>query len=212
MWTCCSVGIRKRCKVKDKDNPAEDIILPKNVIKRKAKKPTDGVVKLIRKILRRFNDSDDDLLLYYELGFRLGMRKGELLGLPFSAIDLEKMQIHVCQDIVRDENYKSSILKDTKTEGSNRIIPIPICLKEKLIAKIARTRRITNRVAESCIIAKTDNFKPQTDLLLIKVADGKPYFSNSPTRKLKKMLEVIKADKEFEIDKEMEELFWSVMI
>ena len=194
--------------------------MPKNIIKRKAKKPTDGVIKLIREILRRFNETGEDLAIYYELGFRLGMRKGELLGLSISEINLEKMQIHVCQqltktnslvkgldgaDIKRDKDYKSSILKETKTEGSNRIIPIPTCLKEKISVKIAKTNRIVNRVVESCLLAKTADFKPQTDLLFIK-ADGKPYFSNSPTRKLKKMLEVIKVDKEFEIDKEAEDI------
>lgn len=202
-------------------NPAEDITLPKNIIKRKAKKPTDGVVKVVRELLRRFNDADDDLLLYYELGFRLGMRKGELLGLPISAIDLQSMTIHVEQQLTktnplaknldgtdiedRGDKYRTSILKTTKTEGSNRVIPIPSCLKEKLAAKIAKTCHITNRVAESCLLTKTADFKPRIDLLFVK-ADGKPYFSNSPTRKLKKMLEAIKADEKFGIDEDVESI------
>lgn len=221
LWLCKKALHRAFKNRIIRDNPAEDITLPKNNILRKAKKPTDGVVDLIREILRRFNIVDDDLVLYYELGFRLGMRKGELLGLPISAIDLQNMTIHIEQQLTktnplaknldgtdiedRGDKYRTSILKTTKTEGSNRVIPIPSCLKEKLAVKIAKTCRITNRVAESCLLAKTADFKPRTDLLFIK-ADGKPYFSNSPTRKLKKMLEAIKADEEFDIDEDVESI------
>ncbi|MBU2700446.1 integrase [Sporomusaceae bacterium BoRhaA] len=217
LWLCKKALHRAMKNRLIRDNPCEDIKLPKLDIIKKAKQPTKDLIKIIKEILKRFDRNDDDLSLYYHLGFRLGMRKGEILGLASSCIFLDKKQIEICQQLTktnplafdlngnkieeRSDKYKTSILKETKTEGSNRIIPIPNCLLEKIQKKIQKSSIIENKVAESCILAKSKDFTPKCDLLFIK-ADGKPYFSNTPTKKLKKMLEEIQNDEKFEMSEE----------
>lgn len=217
LWLCKKALHRAMRNRLIRDNPSEDIKLPKLEIIKKAKQPTKDIIKLIKEILKRFDNAEDDLALYYHLGFRLGMRKGEILGLAISCIFLDKMQIKICQQLTktnplshdlkgnkiekRSEGYKTSILKETKTKGSNRTIPIPSCLRKQIEDKITKSSLIENKVAESCILAESREFKPKRDLLFIK-GDGKPYFSNTPTKKLKKMLEEIQEDKKFVMTEE----------
>lgn len=74
------------------------------------------------------------------LSLYAGLRVGEVCGLKWKNIDLEKGVIHIENSVERikniDEKFDSPktvlILSDTKSETSNRIIPIPINLKQIL--------------------------------------------------------------------------------
>lgn len=62
------------------------------------------------------------------LALATGMRRGEICGLRWEDIDFEKQQIHVNKSLVEDKcsnhNGASLILKECKTEKSNRWIAI----------------------------------------------------------------------------------------
>lgn len=62
------------------------------------------------------------------LALATGMRRGEICGLQWEDIDFEKQQIHVNKSLVEDKcsnhNGTSLILKECKTEKSNRWIAI----------------------------------------------------------------------------------------
>lgn len=60
-----------------------------------------------------------------------GMRKGELLGLQWGDIDLEKRLIHVRRSVWYDSNVPN--VKDPKTEAGKRKIPILNLLYDELV-------------------------------------------------------------------------------
>jgi len=62
-----------------------------------------------------------------------GMRRSEMLGLTWDDVDFSKKEITVDKGFVTTRS-KGNILKDTKTESSNRIIAIPTQLVNMLKA------------------------------------------------------------------------------
>lgn len=74
--------------------------------------------KLVRKELR-----DHRLHVFYVLTLLLGMRRGELLGLRGSAVDLERGSLTVLTNLQRVEGELRLVLP--KTRSSERTIPLP---------------------------------------------------------------------------------------
>ena len=65
-----------------------------------------------------------------------GMRRGELLGLKWSDIDIEHGLISVQRSVWYDGSQP--FIKNTKTEAGERTIPILEPLKEKILAELKR--------------------------------------------------------------------------
>lgn len=107
-----------------KTNPAHDAEIPRNLKqkKRKAATPKDEEAIL--------NSSLDDWQLP-AFALLTGMRKGEVLGLKWKDIDLEKSIIYVSRSIWY-ANSKANI-KSTKTEAGERCIPIVDKLRIRII-------------------------------------------------------------------------------
>lgn len=105
-----------------KYNPAIEAEIPRNLPETKRHPATPAEEATIRK------NSDVWLLPY--LALTTGMRKGELLGLRWEDIDLEKNLIYVRRSVW----YGSGIhIKEPKTEAGKRKIPIIQPLREELL-------------------------------------------------------------------------------
>jgi len=69
---------------------------------------------------------DPDLYAAYVLILILGLRKGEVLGLTWEAIDFVNEEISIGQQLQRVR--RELLLRETKTEASNATLPLPeIC-------------------------------------------------------------------------------------
>ena len=55
----------------------------------------------------------------------LGLRRGEVLGLAWPDVDLERGEIHIRRALVPNHLMGKPVLGPTKTSGSNRILPLP---------------------------------------------------------------------------------------
>ena len=60
----------------------------------------------------------DDFKAYYTIRFFTGLRTGEIDGLHWDKVDLDKKQIYIDQSLVKGE------MTDAKTDGSNRVIKL----------------------------------------------------------------------------------------
>lgn len=65
-----------------------------------------------------------DMELPVALPFDCLMRRGELLGLRYSDINFETSTITICHSLVESEDSKVAVLKDCKTDSSNRKIVV----------------------------------------------------------------------------------------
>lgn len=100
-------------------NPAEHIEPPK-AKKYKAEVLNINEIKILLKALE-----GDRLEVPISLVLFLGLRRGELLALKWSDIDYKNKTISIQRNLVRGgDNGNELILKEPKTEESNRTIPI----------------------------------------------------------------------------------------
>jgi integrase len=106
-----------------KTNPTRDAELPRNLEEKQRKAASPADESSIRNA-----ENDEWLLPYFAL--MTGMRKGEILGLQWGDIDLERDIINV-QRSVWHEGGKPRI-KSPKTEAGTRRIPILAPLKKKI--------------------------------------------------------------------------------
>ena len=81
----------------------------------------------------------------YELALKLGMRRGELLGLRWADIDLDGRTLRVSQSMQRvatgseAKGKKTALVTgDVKTDGSRRTIALPDSIVKALRAHKAR--------------------------------------------------------------------------
>lgn len=78
---------------------------------------------------------NNEIYLPVLLSSTLGLRRGEVLGLKWSAIDFENNLMHINHTVIRaiEKGENIYIRQDkTKTEGSNRTIPMPPLLASVL--------------------------------------------------------------------------------
>jgi integrase len=73
-----------------------------------------------RKLLEAANG--DKLEALYVLAVTTGMRRGELLGLKWSDVDLENSRLSIRRTLTRTDNGKRVALGDSKTKKSRRTI------------------------------------------------------------------------------------------
>jgi integrase len=111
-------------------NPALMVTPPKPIYKI-PKTWSMEQVKAFLEILK-----DDRWAAIYYLGCGTGMRKGEVLGLPLSALDLDKGYLMVVQTL-QLVNGKLELL-EPKTQKSRRMIVLPDFVKEVLKVHLVR--------------------------------------------------------------------------
>ena len=85
--------------------------------------PTVLTPDLLKEFLSRLIDPAKTAVL---LGTVTGLRAGELLGLKWSDIDFEKLEIRLIRDVVKQR------IERCKTEASKKPIPIDAALAEAL--------------------------------------------------------------------------------
>jgi len=88
-----------------------------------------------RKIERYIVMAEDRRLFGIIIGLYSGLRIGELIGLEWNDVDLEKGIITINKTVYRDKNGSDGwqLCVDTpKTKSSERIVPLPSCLIEYL--------------------------------------------------------------------------------
>ena len=66
----------------------------------------------------------------------MSCRASEVQGLSWSAVDLKENRIHICRTVVQDKDQKFVERSRTKTEGSDRWIPIFIPELRKALAAV----------------------------------------------------------------------------
>ena len=76
--------------------------------------------------------------LFVLMGLKTGLRRGELLGLMWDAIDLDKGEIKVFRNLVI-VNGHTQLEDTTKTKAGVRTVPVPDSLLELLKAEKAKT-------------------------------------------------------------------------
>lgn len=107
-----------------KHNPARDAELPRNLAEKKRKAAPPNEEAAIK------SAKDDPWMLPY-FALMTGMRRGEILGLKWSDIDLDRNIINVQRSVWYDGSQP--YIKSTKTEAGQRLIPILAPLKERIL-------------------------------------------------------------------------------
>ena len=79
--------------------------------------------------------------LFVRLGLETGMRRGELLGLMWDAVDLEAGVVHVRRNYVMTPDG-STLSDDLKTENSRRDLPLTPGMVQRLKEKRAKTNSL----------------------------------------------------------------------
>ena len=117
-----------------KSNPALDVMLPQ---KNKRHRPKSLTLEQIQKIFNRFKNSDLYTPIY--IGFNTGMRVGEVTGLTWDDIDMDKGYIDINKQLVCIGG--KWYFKDPKTEASVRTIKMPDSLLDYLRKLKARQEK-----------------------------------------------------------------------
>jgi integrase len=86
-----------------------------------------------------------DYYLAYLLAFYTGMRIGEVLGLHWSDIDLDKQVIHVQHTLTLNEG--KYVIGPVKTDSSNRSIPIG----DNLIQQLEEHKKFSSNTSEEMV-------------------------------------------------------------
>jgi integrase len=76
-----------------------------------------------RTFLEAARESADPLYAAYVLILVLGLRKGEVLGLAWAAIDLENAVLSIERQL--QGGRRELLLRETKTEASDNTLPLP---------------------------------------------------------------------------------------
>jgi integrase len=132
-------------------NPT-DMASPPSV---KFKTPSTWTGEQVKQFLEQIRD--DRWAGIYYLACGVGMRKGEILGLPLSALDLEKGYLKVTQSLQYIPSRGLNLL-DPKTDKSRRMIVLPSFVVEALKAHLARRERLSQgpHWKESGLVFTTD--------------------------------------------------------
>lgn len=84
-----------------------------------------------------------DMYLFVLLGVRAGLRRGEILGLQWSDIDLDAGTLTVNRSIVNDGKVeRGRVSLDLKTSAAHRTVPVPKAVAAELRAARAESRSI----------------------------------------------------------------------
>lgn len=142
-----------------KDNPMNDIN-NKPKVKNNIKKMDKALSKEELKI---FLDAaaNENVYLPFLLDSYTGIRRGELAGLKWYGVDLDKNTIKISGSLYRKKGEGLKYKSYPKTESSNRIIPIPeivysLLLKEKQLQEEMKKEYGENFNKENYVFIKFD--------------------------------------------------------
>lgn len=158
-----------------KQNPIHKIKIPKDSSTNKQEVYTVEEIKALQKAVK-----NTDMELPVALLFDCLMRRGELLGLRYSDINFETSTITICHSLVESEDSKVPVLKDCKTDSSNRKIVV-----SEYTMKLLKKQRTIYK-ANKLRLGKDFN---NTDYVVCQ-ENGKPFLPKSFTRKWARTLEV----------------------
>lgn len=128
-----------------KENPVDSKIALKEEVEKKIK-PLERVE--LKALFRAARKSRYFLVLL--IAYCTGMRRGEILGLSWDNVDLEKKRINVRQQYVRTATGEN-IFQTPKTKSSIRTISLP----EKLVRLLSLTKRKAKKNSHNLVIYTT---------------------------------------------------------
>ena len=124
---------------------------------RKSRKVKPWTVDEAQQFLASARDARDALYAAYVLILVLGLRKGEVLGLTWELVDLDKAELFVGEQVQRVG--RRLLRRQVKTEASEAPLPLPaICvaaLKLRKAQQDAARRRHADRWADTGLIFTT---------------------------------------------------------
>ena len=156
------------------ENPCEQVKPTKIPKRKKASIARDPA----RKLLKALKDESLKYKCITLLAATTGERRGEILGIGDSTLDLENCIIDVSRAI---RHTKGKIfLKNPKTESGERIIPLPASLAP-LLREIIASRNKQREECEDKWVNKveTEDGEPVENDLLFTQWNGKPMHPNS---------------------------------
>lgn len=157
-----------------------------NLTKYRRNKPN---IKILNKEqLKKFLSYAKDSNWYLEilLGLFCGLRKGEILGLKFSDVDLENRVITISHQLIRDgelENKTGKIIKQKliesspKTQNSIRRLKVPQLIIDEIIKR--------KELIQKCKLFYKENYNDYDYISCQK--DGKPHCMSALNQCIKKI-------------------------
>lgn len=93
----------------------------------RARKPQAWTTEQVRSFLESARKADDALYAAYVLILVLGLRKGEVLCLEWSEVNLDSAELTISHQLQRVG--RQLMRRDTKTHDSDAVLPLPdICV------------------------------------------------------------------------------------
>jgi integrase len=129
-------------------NVAELVTLP-TVRKRKGKAWTSDEA---RAFLESARNSRDPMYAGYVLAVVLGLRKGEILGLTWDAVDFDNLELAINHQLQRASG--ELLHRETKTEASDGTLPLPVIVVAAL--KLRRMEQEADRKAAGSAWQRSD--------------------------------------------------------
>ena len=156
-----------------KDNPCKMAMLPKNA-KKTGKHITFYNVEQCKELLRVTAGTPLYDMVY--ITFMYGLRRSELLGLKWDAIDFEEDTLTICHTLVM---AKGAVAKDsTKNQSSRRTYPILADVRP-ILKKLKWTQEENKRLMGNCYNDSGYVFTKK---------DGSPYNPGYPYQRLMKVI------------------------
>ena len=186
LFQCLKAAVKKRMLAR---NPAEDAEAPKHKRTRNhgASETSTGSVKALDRsqipaLINVFRGKP--LFPLVALGLSTGLRRGEILALRWSAVDLEKRTLRVDQVIEITRSLGVRIKADAKNESSRRTIKIDAGLCDLLRAHRTEQKSLALKLGVSypadcllfpCVIKRPKGRQPQHGLIAADVDFNRPW-------------------------------------
>lgn len=77
--------------------------------------------------------------LFVWFALATGARRGEICGLRWDCVDLDNATVHICRNLVFIGYGENELRDTTKTPAGDRVIPLPLDLRDALRAEKARS-------------------------------------------------------------------------
>ncbi|TYB49186.1 tyrosine-type recombinase/integrase [Actinomadura chibensis] len=133
-------------------NAVTEELIPKNVAglvrvaKPRVRKNKPWSVDEARRFLESARNDGDPMYAAYVLILILGLRKGEVLGLPWDAVDLDAGEIDVAWQLQRVR--RELLHRETKTEASDATLPLPGICATALVLRQKRQEQSKEAVGD----------------------------------------------------------------